>query len=192
MGSADIYDILSLINAINNDFQPIYLFFWGHQARKNALIGKRCLSHWWPSSFEVENVAYPTMEHFLMAEKARLFGDEEARKQILLSSKPGEAKTLGRSVRNFREDIWTAHRSAIAIMGNQAKFTQNETLRDFLLATKEKILVEASPVDHVWGIGLAEDDIRARDPTQWRGLNLLGFALMEVRSRLQQSHARDR
>jgi ribA/ribD-fused uncharacterized protein len=93
---------------------------------------------------------------------------------------------LGQEVRGFDEEIWRHHRFGIVVKGNQAKFTQNETLKVFLLNTKARVLVEASPVDRVWGIGLAEDDPHATNPEKWRGLNLLGFALMKVRVRIRE------
>jgi ribA/ribD-fused uncharacterized protein len=179
-----IYDIRSLLINIKKGYQPTYLFFWGHRARKAGQIGKQCLSQWWRAEFKVDNIAYPTAEHYLMAEKARLFGDGDTLSKILETSQPGEAKKLGRDVKGFKEDIWERYRFDFTVQGNEAKFGQNEDLRMFLLETKEKIIVEASPMDTIWGIGLVESDPRALDPGQWRGLNMLGFALMKVRSGL--------
>jgi ribA/ribD-fused uncharacterized protein len=67
------------------------------------------------------------------------------------------------------------------IQGNLAKFSQNPLLERFLLETGTRVLVEAAPRDLIWGIGLGQNDPRAQDPATWQGLNLLGFALMEVR-----------
>jgi ribA/ribD-fused uncharacterized protein len=103
----------------------------------------------------------------------------------VLSIRPSKAKTFGRKVRNFDEQIWSNHRFDIAVRGNTAKFEQNTALRDWLLSTEGRVLVEASPRDKIWGIGLAADDERALDPKTWRGLNLLGFALMRTRTALQ-------
>jgi ribA/ribD-fused uncharacterized protein len=186
MDNSSIYNVESLKTQIKQGFQPTYLFFWGHQAREDGYIGKQCLSQWWNSSFEVEGIVYPTAEHFMMAEKARLSGDDIIRKKILLASSPREAKELGRNIRGFDEEIWLQNRFAIVVRANEAKFSQIEAIRNFLLETKEKILVEASPVDTVWGIGLAEHDSRASNPEQWKGLNLLGFALMMVRLKLRE------
>jgi ribA/ribD-fused uncharacterized protein len=91
---------------------------------------------------------------------------------------------LGRSVVGFDEQLWQQHRYEIVLTGNIAKFAQNKELCTFLLNSKNRILVEASPVDSIWGIGLAADDPLAMNPAMWHGLNLLGFALMEVRSLL--------
>jgi ribA/ribD-fused uncharacterized protein len=106
--------------------------------------------------------------------------------QILAAKHPGEAKKLGREVQGFDETLWLEHRSDIVLRANLAKFGQQEALRTFLLNTGDRILVEASPDDQIWGIGLAEDHPDAAVPDRWKGLNLLGFALMEVRDRLRQ------
>ena len=124
----------------------------------------------------------------MMAEKARLFRDDDALERILSAKSPAESKAIGRSVRGFVEADWQAHRYAAVVRGNLAKFSQHPELRSFLLATGNKVLVEASPVDRVWGIGLAATDSKAEDPLAWRGLNLLGFALVEVRRMLAASH----
>jgi ribA/ribD-fused uncharacterized protein len=186
MDNSSIYNLGSLKTQIKQGFQPTYLFFWGNQGREEGHVGKQCLSQWWNSSFEVEGIVYPTAEHFMMAEKARLFRDETILKKILLASSPREAKELGRYVSNFDESIWLQNRFDIVVRANEAKFTQNEAIRNFLLETKDKILVEASPVDTIWGIGLTEHDPRASNPDQWKGLNLLGFSLMTVRSKLRE------
>jgi ribA/ribD-fused uncharacterized protein len=180
----DIHDVDSLMSAIRAGFHPTYIFFWGHTAQETS-IGKHVLSQWWPASFSVENQSYPTAEHYMMAEKARLFGDAETRGEILATTDPAQAKALGRKVRGFADERWAEERVAIAVRGNTAKFGQNTDLKEWLIATKDAILVEASPVDRAWGIGLAANDKRAGNPETWRGLNLLGFALMKVRAALQ-------
>ena len=161
-----------------------YLCFWGHSVTPGK-IGKTCLSQWYPAPFEVEGQRYATAEHWMMAGKARLFGDEAIHAKIVASDDPAKVKALGRKIAGFDETQWRAHRYEIVVAGNHAKFEQNPDLREFLLATGEKVIVEASPVDAIWGIGLAADDPNATQPEQWRGLNLLGFALMEARSRLR-------
>ncbi|TDT95317.1 hypothetical protein EDD99_7142 [Streptomyces sp. 846.5] len=160
--------------------------FWGHQAQKDGSVGAGALSQWWPSVFEVDGVAYASAEHWMMAGKARLFGDEESVPGILAARTPAEAKKRGRLVRGFDDAAWTAARFELVVDGNVAKFGQDPALREYLLGTRGRVLVEASPVDRVWGIGLAADDERAGNPARWRGLNLLGFALMEARERLAQ------
>ncbi|WP_157603290.1 NADAR family protein [Spirosoma telluris] len=161
-----------------------YLFFWGHQPRKDGRISKSCFSQWYHSPFTLDGQLYPTAEHYMMAEKARLFADIDALGKILACQSPAEAKKLGRTVRDFNPTLWDNHCITIVIKANYHKFSQNPELRDFLLTTGNRILVEASPIDVIWGIGLAKDDIQAANPAQWPGKNLLGFALMEVREQL--------
>ncbi len=162
-----------------------WLLFWGHRPRADGGVGTGCLSQWWPARFEVDGVAYPSAEHWMMAGKARLFGDAEAARRVLGARTPAEAKALGRQVRGFDERVWAAGRWELVVAGNTAKFGQDPALRDYLLGTGERVLVEASPQDRLWGIGLAAGDERATDPARWPGLNLLGFALMEARARLR-------
>ena len=121
----------------------------------------------------------------MMYEKAVLFGDIEIGNQILGCNTPGEAKKLGRKVKNFDPVIWDENKYRIVVRGNELKFVQNERLKEFLLKTNERVLVEASPVDKIWGIGMAVDNPKIEDPTSWKGENLLGYALMEVRSKLK-------
>lgn len=157
-----------------------YVFFWGHQSNKSQ-VASTCFSQWYGAPFVVDGNRYPTAEHFMMAEKALLFGDSATRELVLNAPNPGAAKALGRQVRGFDEDTWMEHRFEIVVRANQAKFSQNPELGAFLKQTGSRVLVEASPVDRIWGIGLAQDDEKANNPNQWRGLNLLGFALMRVR-----------
>ena len=127
----------------------------------------------------------------MMAGKARLFEDTEAFAAIRACSDPKEIKALGRNVRNFDEALWDKMKYPLVLMGNYNKFVQNEDLRKFLLSTGDCVLVEASPYDHVWGIGLSADDTRAKHPRQWNGDNLLGFALMEVRDEIRRVYANE-
>lgn len=160
-----------------------FVFFWGHQPAKSG-VNAACLSQWYGAPFEVDGIRYPTAEHFMMAEKARLFGDSETCAKVLQAPNSGAAKALGRQVQGFNDVQWNACRFDIVVRANLAKFGQNPPLRDFLLNTGSRVLVEASPVDKVWGIGLAKEDDRAANPLRWRGHNLLGFALMQVREQL--------
>lgn len=157
-----------------------YVFFWGHQASRNGVTAS-CFSQWYGAPFVIEGRRYPTAEHYMMAEKAALFGDQATRAQVLQAPNPGAAKALGRQVRGFDEETWLANRFSIVTRANEAKFAQHPELGLFLKQTGSRVLVEASPVDRIWGIGLAQDDENVNDPNLWRGLNLLGFALMRVR-----------
>jgi ribA/ribD-fused uncharacterized protein len=166
------------------DTIPFY-FFYGHQPSKDGHITKSCFSQWWVSPFEVEGHTYKTAEHWMMAGKAVLFGDNESLAKILQAGTPAQAKRLGRLVANFDPPTWDQHKFELVVKGNSYKFKRYPELREFLSGTGERVLVEASPVDRVWGIGLAADKPAARNPEQWKGDNLLGFALMEVREMLK-------
>ncbi|MET9427698.1 MULTISPECIES: NADAR family protein [unclassified Streptomyces] len=176
--------IEDLLAQVNRGKRVKYLHFWGHRPRPDGTIGASCLSQWWPAPFTVDGVRYATAEHWMMAEKARLFGDADAERQAIEARSPAAAKKAGRLVRGFDEAIWARQRFAIVVEGSVHKFGGHPELREYLLATGNRVLVEASPVDRVWGIGLAATDPGASNPAQWRGLNLLGFALMQARARL--------
>ncbi len=178
------YTLSALLARIEADDTLDFLFFWGHTNKTNAVTAA-CLSQWWIQPFVVDNVSYPTAEHWMMAQKAILFGDDETLKLILEAPTPNQAKALGREVKNFDNAIWEQHRFDFVATGNLHKFEQNKDLKAFLLATGDKILVEASPYDQVWGIGLTANAPNVTDPTTWRGLNLLGFALMKTRDELR-------
>ncbi|MGV9821727.1 NADAR family protein [Nocardia xishanensis] len=161
-----------------------YLPFWGHRPQADGSVGKGCFSQWWPAPFDVDGLSFPTAEHYMMWRKALLFDDTETAARVLTVEHPEQAKDLGRQVRGFDEKRWEAERFEIVVAGNLAKFGSDDELRRFLLGTGDRVLVEASPVDRIWGIGLAADHPDAAEPTRWRGANLLGFALMRVREEL--------
>ncbi|MFE6484334.1 NADAR family protein [Streptomyces sp. NPDC057757] len=183
MGKIDSRE--ALVSEVQSGARVKYLHFWGHRERQDGQVGASCLSQWWPAPFTVDGVAYATAEHWMMARKAWLFGDAEAERRAVEAENPALAKKAGRLVRGFDEGTWERERFGIVVEGSVHKFAAHPELRAFLLATGERVLVEASPMDRVWGIGLAADDERAADPQRWRGSNLLGFALMEARERLR-------
>ncbi len=173
-------DLEELVELERRGNLPELLLFWGHRPPRNG-VGKSCLSQWYPAPFTVDGVRYATAEHYMMAGKARLFGDAAAERKVLADDDPGKAKGAGRRVEGFDEDTWAAHRYDLVVAANAAKFGQNPALLGFLKNTGAQVLVEASPYDQVWGIGLSAGQPEARRPSEWRGLNLLGFALMDVR-----------
>ncbi|MFA3838507.1 NADAR family protein [Streptomyces aureus] len=196
-GNAAVHDRDSLVRAVEAGVRVKYLHFWGHTPRADGTVGASCLSQWWVAPFTVDGVEYATAEHWMMAAKARLFGDAEAERRAVGAAHPSQAKKAGRLVRGFDEDTWARERFGIVVEGNVHKFAAHADLRQFLLGTGERsemgvppaegwgsVLVEASPLDRVWGIGLAADAEAAGDPRRWRGPNLLGFALMAARERL--------
>ncbi|MZD07103.1 DUF1768 domain-containing protein [Streptomyces sp. SID5785] len=174
----------SLVSALAAGARVKYLHFWGHTPRADGRLGASCLSQWWPSPFTVDGVEYATAEHWMMAGKARVFGDAEAERRAVEAGHPSQAKKAGRLVKGFDETVWRRERLRVVVEGSLHKFGSDPALRDFLLGTGERVLVEASPLDRVWGIGLAADDPAAADPARWRGPNLLGFALMAARREL--------
>ncbi len=177
--------VAELVAVVRSGQRVKYLHFWGHRRQRDGSVGAGCLSQWWPTPFMVDGRTYATAEHWMMWHKAVLFGDAEIAERVLASAHPHRAKALGRQVRGFDEATWATRRYEIVVAGSVAKFGQHEELKRFLLGTGERVLVEASPVDRIWGIGLAADDPHAEDPARWRGENLLGFALMDARACLR-------
>ncbi len=170
----------------NNSFtKDNFVFFWGHHKGKNG-VSKSCFSQWYPCLFTVDGQQYNCAEQYMMAQKANVFGDKEVMRQILAETDQMTIKKLGRLVKNYDDGIWTEKRFQIVVEGNLAKFSQNDNLRNFLLNTDDKILVEASPKDTIWGIGFDEFAPEVTNPSLWNGENLLGFALMEIRDRLRE------
>ena len=150
------------------------------------------LSQWHPSSFTAPSTVCPTMGHQrfntaeqrMMAEKALLFNDMETYQKILISSNPKKQKEFGRQVKNYDDLVWAQWREQIVYDSNYHKFSQNESLKQYLLDTGDKWLVEAAHYDKVWGIGLRATHPDATKPEKWPGLNLLGKILMQVREQL--------
>ena len=175
------YNLEWLINKFDQSESLEFLFFWGHSNKSKQQVGKFCFSQWFELPFVVDGIAYQTAEHWMMANKALLFNDLKSQQKIINAKSPGEAKELGRWVLGFDEQIWAASRFDIVVKGNIHKFNQHPQFADFLINTKDRVLVEASPIDKIWGIGLAENTEQIDNPYFWNGINLLGFALMEVR-----------
>lgn len=161
-----------------------FLFFWGHTPSKDGSITETCLSQWWMCRFTVDCITYNCAEQFMMAEKARMFDDNEMLEKIMESRDPKAMKSFGRAVRGFDKEAWDRMCYALVRKGNMAKFSQNPELWDFLKSTRKRILVEASPRDRIWGIGMGKNNPDAECPLKWRGRNLLGFALTEARDQL--------
>lgn len=153
-----------------------FLFFWGPEDWP---------SQWHAAGFEIDGRRYNCAEQWMMAEKARLFGDDRRLAMILSATSPKEQKALGRQVAGFDAQIWESKCRSVVFRGNHAKFTQNPGLEKLILDTGELKLVEASPMDRVWGIGLSEDHPDATRPGSWRGKNWLGEALMKVRASIR-------
>lgn len=150
-----------------------FVFFWGGT-----------FSQWCPSIFEIDGVEYNCCEQYMMAKKALLFGDFNTLNKIINTSSPREQKQFGREVVFFEKEKWEKYCKKFVYDANYAKFTQNESMYNELINTGTKEIVEASPEDKIWGIGLHEDDSKAWDKSTWEGTNWLGEAIMLVRDKL--------
>ncbi|XP_019853895.1 PREDICTED: uncharacterized protein LOC100638431 [Amphimedon queenslandica] len=152
-----------------------FTFFWQSQSP---------FSQWHPSEFKIDGITFCCCEQYMMYQKAILFGDDEAAQKILDTSEPREQKAIGRTVRNFDDKVWKENCRDIVKRGNKAKFTQNEDLKEKLMSTIGTTLVEASPRDRIWGIGLGASNPKALNRKTWRGTNWLGQAITEVREEI--------
>lgn len=165
-----------------------YIYFFSHKPNS---INTHIYSQWWQCNIvdKVNNIdhTFVSAEQLMMYKKAILFKDYETANLILKSNNQAEIKKLGRKVSNFNSSVWDKHKFNIVTKGNLLKFSQNKDLKKALLSTKDNILVEASPYDKVWGIGLDASQAAITDPSEWPGENLLGKALMEVRAKLSTS-----
>ena len=155
-----------------------FVFFWGGT-----------YSQWCASIFEIDGVEYNCAEQYMMAKKALLFGDYDSLREIMLEKNPALQKAMGKKVRGFNKEKWERYCRKYVYDGNYAKFTQNEHMLEQLLATGDKEIVEASPEDTIWGIGLHESNPDVYDKTKWLGTNWLGIAIMEVRTKLRDEYA---
>jgi ribA/ribD-fused uncharacterized protein len=151
-----------------------YVFFW------NGIY-----SQWFLADMVTDSITFNSCEQYMMYRKALLFGDKEIADEILFEEDPREQKKWGRKIKNFNKDIWEQNCLSIVYQGNLAKFTQNEDLKRQLLLTGDRMLVEASPVDQIWGIKMGENDKGVDNPVNWRGLNLLGQVLNLVKNTLK-------
>ncbi|MDE6797543.1 MAG: NADAR family protein [Ruminococcus sp.] len=185
------YSVTDMCKRFDKKEKLKYVFFWGHTPSPDGTITKTCLSQWYNCKFTVDGVEYSTAEQYMMSQKAILFGDTEVNKEIMSAKHPKQFKALGRKIRNFNEKIWNEHKTDIVIKGNYAKFSHNPELKEFLLKTGKRIIVEASPHDKIWGIGMPANTDGIENPAIWNGENLLGFCLMEVRDMLAEEIGND-
>lgn len=151
-----------------------HIYFWGSE-----------LSNWYDCQFTYKGHIFYNSEQAFMWEKAKFFNDEETAEKILNEPNPRKNKQLGREVKNFNGDVWLKEGYRVMVDVNLSKWSSNKYLKDLLLSTENKIIVEASPLDVIWGIGLHWEDDLVLDSSNWKGLNLLGESLMEVRKKLK-------
>lgn len=151
-----------------------YVFFWGG-----------IFSQWYLRNITIDGIIYNCCEQYMMHQKALLFGDVYTAQEILNEPVPALQKKLGRKVSNFDPIKWNSVAKDIVLKGNMAKFTQNADLKKLLLATDDKIMVEASPYDKIWGIGMHFDDCGIENPKNWKGTNWLGEVLNKVKENIK-------
>ena len=176
--------VADVVAAVERGDRPRFHYFWGASPVHPGRVDCSCLSQWFAAPFTVDGETFATGEHYMMAAKAALFDDRETRARILQASSPGQAKALGRTVRGFDETRWSAERWEIVVATGVHRFAEHAGPLAYLLASGDRVLVEASPHDRVWGIGIGKAEAVRVGPSGWRGQNLLGFALMETRRRL--------
>jgi ribA/ribD-fused uncharacterized protein len=154
-----------------------YVFFWNGP-----------FSQWTIANMEIDGYIYNSCEQYMMHQKALTFGDEEIANLIMQELNPREQQKYGRQIKNFDKNVWDSVCLSIVYKGNLAKFTQNPELKHELLSTGDRIIVEASPLDKIWGIGMGENEPGNENPENWKGLNLLGLAIMLVRNQLRNNN----
>lgn len=159
--------------------------FYGHNS-KNHIVGVECFSQFFKAEFVINELKFSCAEQYMMYMKAKTFGEDRLANEILgLGYDPYKSKKLGRSrMANFDSKLWDSLSPKVVLDGNIAKFSQNPDILRVLANTGQTILVEATNNDFIWGNGLHISDSKLSKPTEWKGLNQLGFALMEVRDLL--------
>lgn len=150
-----------------------YVFFWGGVC-----------SQWYPSQFEINEQKFNCAEQYMMYKKAMLFEDTDVANAIMATFNPREQKALGRKVRGFDKDVWEVECKEYVYEANYAKFTQNPKLLEELKSYGDREIVESSPEDKIWGIGMHETHPDILDKSKWQGTNWLGEAVMRVREQL--------
>lgn len=173
----------SVQNLIHSDelLYADYIFF---REPEQGLINESAFSMWYEAPFKVGEAEYRTVRQYFLAEKAKAFGDEETRINIINSQNPEEMEKLADSVKNFDTNVWDEVRYAIMLVGNYHKFWNNIELKKLLIESEDSVIVYAHPENLLWRNGVEESDTRAYTPQLWPGRNLLGFALMELRDHL--------
>ncbi len=159
-----------------------YLFFYGHKSTERF----GCFSNFFSSNFTVDGKNYNCSEQYFMKKKQEMFDptNNELANNIMNTTSPFDIKKFGRQVKNYNDDRWNQARYEIMVEALVAKFSQNPELSKILLSTGNKKVCETTSKDVIWAIGLDMDDPNRFDETKWKGQNLLGKALMEVRDKL--------
>ena len=142
------------------------------------------LSNWFPSPFDLDGQHFTSVEQYIMYRKCLTFGDGISADAVLKTDDTARQQQIGRNAAGYIDSVWAGMRQTVAIKGLLAKFSQNEALKQKLLNTSDAVLVECAGSDKVWACGIRLNDAHRRDAANWTGQNILGFALMEVRSML--------
>lgn len=152
-----------------------YLFFFGSNSP---------FSNWYPVEYTHNGITFNCSEQGVMYEKAILFNDHDIANKILQCSNTEQKKmkALGRKVKNFKNNVWNQNKQNIYKVHITEKFKQNHDIKSIMMATQNKIFVEASPYDSIWGIGMSESNAKKLDPSEWKGSNLLGKILTEIKN----------
>ena len=144
------------------------------------------LSNWYPAAFDLDGIRYSSTEQYIMYQKCRLFGDEASAEAVMATDDPGKQQAIGQHASGYIHNVWIGSRQMIAFRGLLAKFRQNENLKQKLLETGDAYLVECAGSDKNWACGIRLNDDKRFDAENWKGQNILGFALMEVRRILKE------
>lgn len=142
------------------------------------------LSNWHLSRFTADGIEFSSMEQYMMYNKAIVFNDINVANQILKTTDVAVIKQFGRTVANYDDNYWNGIRQIVVYDGLIQKFSQNSELKRMLADTGNSILAECAVRDRIWGIGLSMEDADRFDRTKWKGQNLLGYALMQVRNKI--------
>lgn len=179
------YNLKGLEEKFDRGEEIEFLFFYGHRTSRDY-VTRACLSQWYPCKFSVGGIEYNCAEQWMMAEKARCAHDEESLGKILASDDPKTIKALGRKVKNLPTAEWNHIANSVVVLGNIHKFGQNPELLRYLFWTGDRVLVEASPTDKRWGIGMSSRTEGVENPHNWHGHNRLGFSIMAARDFLKE------
>ena len=165
------------LKLLNTKVTDKFVFFYGSRA---------VFSQFHPATFVLDGQRYGCAEQYMQHQKAVRFEDDDTAERILRTPYPSKQKSLGRRVVNFKEAVWSAESIDVVKRGSRAKYSQNSEMKRQLFDTYPRVLVESSPTDKLWGIGLSYNDPKAEDPSKWRGRNLLGMCLTDVRNQLME------
>lgn len=180
----DITNYQALLEKLAEGQRFNYLLF-GQAQSDSRVVNSDCLSPWFPSPFKAEGALFKSLEHFMVAEKARLFKDLPSALKAIMSKTPQKAHKVSKTITGVDNALWATHCEALLVKANYYKFREHQVLTDYLTSTEERILVFADREDILFGAGLPlEAEEMLADPFQWPGENKLGFALMAVRDLL--------